>query len=308
MKTICSILIISAAVLHAGESRAAEVKKTAIRGQPFVADFYDTAGATNQPGVLFLGGSEGGRPQPYLPQFFAENGYPVLALAYFKEKTLPETLQLISLDYFDRPIQWMQKNEKMSRGGIILVGASKGAELALLLASKNPGIKGVIALSPSSVAWDGLPKSFWPPNPCSSWSTGGKPVPFVPYDYSKGFAAGDPRAIYKFYQQSLTQTDAVEKAAIAVEKIRGPVLLASGSDDQLWPAEEMGDAICARLKKKGFKYPYEHLKYQGAGHTLNEYFMLGGSLEDNRRARMDLSDKMLIFLKALDQSPGQPED
>ena len=277
----------------------AEVIKTDIQGEGFVGDLYCQENWTNKSGILFLGGGEGGRPQPFLPEMFAANGYPVVAPAYFKEKGLPDTLQMVPLAYFSNIIAWMQRDAHISKGGIVLVGASKGAELALLLASKNAGIKGVIALSPSSVVWDGIPKEFWPPHPQSSWSEDGKPVPFVPYDYSKGFAAGDPLAIYKFYQRSLAQKGAVEKATIETEHIGGPILLASGHDDQLWPSEQMGDAICARLQAKGFKYEYQHLKYQDAGHTLNEYFTIGGTLEGNRQARIDLTAKMLEFLKGL---------
>ncbi len=295
-----SILIVCAIVGLLAFNVRAESTRSEVKGEGFVADFYCKAGSTNKTAILYFGGSEGGRPDNHLPEVFAEQGYPVLAVAYFKEKGLPETLQMIPLEYCDKAIAWMKQNKNISQGGIVVVGASKGAELALLLASKRPELKGVIALSPSSVAWDGLPKEFWPPNPRSSWSDGGKPVPFVPYDFSKGFASGDPLAIYKFYQQSLAQTDAVEKATIKVEQIHGPVLLAAGHDDQLWPSEDMGDSICARLKEKGFKYKYELLKYKDAGHTLNEYFMLGGTPEGNKQARLDLTGKMFAFLKALD--------
>jgi dienelactone hydrolase len=288
--------------LCASAAKGAERAKTEVQGQEFVADFYCEEGCTNKLGILYLGGSEGGKPPRYVPELFAQNGYPVLAPAYFKEQGLPDTLQMIPLEYFDKVIAWMERNERIPRGGIVAVGASKGAELALLLASRKPEIKGVIALSPSSVVWDGLPKEFWPPNPRSSWSVKGEPVPFVPYDYSKGFAAGDPLAIYRFYQQSLTQTDAVEWAAIKVEYIHGPVLLLSGRNDQLWPSEEMGDAICARLKKNGFKYRYEHVKYDNAGHTLSEYYLLGGTLEGNRKARIDSARRMLEFLKTVEES------
>ncbi|MFN7139977.1 MAG: acyl-CoA thioester hydrolase/BAAT C-terminal domain-containing protein [Limisphaerales bacterium] len=277
----------------------AQTTKAQIDGQSFVADFYATKGAKKTV-VLFLSGSEGGRPHSSLPQMFAQNGYSVLAIAYFKEIGLPETLQMVPLEYFDGPLEWIRQNHKESR--IVLVGASKGAELALLLASRKPDINGVIALSPSSVVWDGLPKSFWPPDPKSSWSAGGEPVPFVPYNYSKAFAPGDPRAIYKFYEQSLTQKEAVKKATIPVEKIAGPVLLASGAEDQLWPAREMGEAICDRLKQKGFKYRFEHVVYQEAGHTFNEYFPMGGTKEGNRKARLDLADQMLRFLQRVDST------
>ncbi|MEI7732111.1 MAG: acyl-CoA thioester hydrolase/BAAT C-terminal domain-containing protein [Verrucomicrobiota bacterium] len=284
MKPISCSLIIAALLGGSALSGDAQVVRTDLKGEGFVADFYCKAGPVTKPGLLFLGGSEGGRPDLHLPQFLAEHGYPVLAVAYFKEQGLPETLQLVPLEYFDKALAWMAGSDRIPHDGIAVFGCSKGAELALLLASRKPEIKGVIALAPSSVVWDGMPKQWWPPDPKSSWSSGGKPLPIVPYDYRAGFAAGDPRAIYKFYAQSLKQTDAVGKAAILVEKINGPILLASGHDDLLWPSEEMSDVICARLKAKTFTHHYEHLKYADAGHTLNEYYMLGGTREGNQDA------------------------
>jgi dienelactone hydrolase len=277
--------------------------RTEIKGEAFVGDFYCRDVSTTRPGILFLGGSEGGRPDMHLPQLFADHGYPVLAVAYFKEKDLPATLQMVPLKYFDKAIAWMQRNDKIPHNGIVIVGGSKGAELALLLASRKPEVKAVIARAPSSVVWDGMPKQWWPPDPKSSWSIDGKPVPFVPYDYTQPFAAGDPSAILKFYEQALKQKEAVANATIHVEDIHGPILLASGHDDQLWPSEAMGDSIVARLKAHGFKHPYEHLKYADAGHTLSEFFMLGGTLEGNRRASLDLTTKMLAFLSSVESAP-----
>ncbi len=77
------------------------------------------------------------------------------------------------------------------------------------------------------------------------------------------------------------------------------MLLASGHDDEIWPAEEMGNAIGLRLTENGFKYSWEHLKYPNAGHTLSETLMMGGTVEGNRAARNDLSKKMLAFLEGL---------
>ncbi len=295
------IAAVASLIFFAMIGQGAEVTKTNIEGNGFVADFYFTADSTNQAGVLLLGGSEGGKPRTPFADFVASNGYPTLAVAYFKEKGLPESLAMIPLEYFDKPIAWMRQNHKVGPGGIIAIGASRGAELALLLASVKPEIKGVIALSPSSVVWNGMPKE--PPMVvCSSWSFGGEPVPFMPADLSrdivKEVSAGGLRAIYQLFQGELAKKDLVSKAAIKVERIQGPILLASGDDDAIWPAEAMGDAICSRLKEKGFKYKYEHLKYPDAGHTLSETLMIGGTIEGNRKARVDLSEKVLAFLKA----------
>jgi len=58
----------------------------------------------------------------------------------------------------------------------------------------------------------------------------------------------------------------VEKAAIPVEKIRAPILLVSGTDDQTWPAGEFCAAIKARLAKAGFAFEIKHVVNENGGH------------------------------------------
>jgi len=62
----------------------------------------------------------------------------------------------------------------------------------------------------------------------------------------------------------------------------------------------MGDMICQRLKEKEFKYRYEHVKYPDAGHTLNEYYMLGGNYDGNKQARLESTKKIAEFLKVIE--------
>lgn len=297
MKRILQVILVCVFIsLFVTFCRGAEVVKSEVQGQSFIADFYCRQDSTNRLGILLLGGSEGGKPHGYFARFLATNGYPTLALAYFKEKGLPEGLQSIPLEYFDKAIAWMETNQQARVDRVVVFGASRGAELALLLASTNPKINGVIALSPSSVVWFGVP----PMLPCSSWTLGGKPVPYMPYYGSSNFVPSDLHVIYKKVEESLAQKELVEKAVIKVEQIHGPILLASGHDDPYCPSEEMADAICSRLKEKGFKYRFENLKYPDAGHTLDERWMIGGTFEGNKKARIDLDERVLVFLKAIE--------
>jgi hypothetical protein len=291
-------ILFSGAIAFGGET----VKKEELTGLPFVADFYHVDSSEKQPGVIVLGGSEGGKPDSHLPEMLAQNGYAVLSLAYFNAKGLPENLELIPLEYFDQPIQWLEKNPSVQPGGVILVGASVGAELALLVAAHHPEVRGVIATAPSAVVWQGLSKMSMPLQG-SSWSLNGNALPFLPYDASHGFNPTDPLAIYKLYQDSLENKDAVERAVIPVEKINGPILLLSGQDDHLWPSAQMGDMIGDRLKAANFKYKFEHVKYESAGHTLSEFYMIGGTTEGNRKARLESTDKMLEFLSQFRVKP-----
>jgi uncharacterized protein len=275
-----------------------QITGTMVTGIGFDAEFYPPQGSPKKLGVLVLGGSDGGIPSRRA-KTIAENGFPTLALAYFKTKRTPEYLDMIPLEYFNQPIEWLMKNEFAQGGKIVVIGESKGAELALLLASRKPEISAVVAFVPSAVVFQGMPKVFWPPR--SSWSSMSKPVPFVPYNISN---LPDKNNILAIYRNSLKQQGSVKKALIPVNKIKGPVLLFSAADDGMWPSVEMSNMIMRSLKDQKFSYTSEHVTYDNAGHTMMEYFMMGGTEEGNRKARIDSTERMLSFLNKLSAEPA----
>jgi dienelactone hydrolase len=264
-----------------------------VMGVSFDGEFYPPVGSPKKLGVLVLGGSDGGIPSRRAKSI-AENGFPVLALAYFKTKRTPEYLDMIPLEYFEEPIAWLINNKYTQGGRIVVIGESKGAELALMLAARKPEISGVVAFVPSAVVFQGIPKNYWPPR--SSWSHGGEPIPFVPYDLKN---LPDPGNILSIYRNSLKQQEAVRRALIPVGTIKGPILLFSAKDDRMWPSAEMSDMIMRTLRDQEFSYTCEHIPYDNAGHTMTEYYMMGGSEEGNRKARIDSTERMLRFLDKL---------
>ncbi len=172
-------------------------------------------------------------------------------------------------------------------------GGSKGGELALLLASGFKQIKGVIAAVPGSVVFQGLGGKF-----VSSWSDKGRPVPFVPfapYDYSKIVN----NEYVEVYRLSLAQIEFVNKAEIKVENISGPILLLAGKADTMWPSHQMCEMIVKRLEKNNFPYWYKLFSYENAGHTLNDGYMMGGTPEGNRNAKIDAEKRIFEFLAML---------
>jgi dienelactone hydrolase len=271
---------------------------TMVQGVDFDGEFYPPQGYPKKQGVLVLGGSDGGIPSRRA-RYIAEKGFPALALAYFKTGRTPEYLDMIPLEYFDQPIEWLKKNEYTHGGGIFVIGESKGAELALLLASRKSEISGVIAYVPGAVVFQGIPKDYRSPR--SSWTYMGEQIPFVPYDLSN---LSDPKNFLSIYRNSLNQQEAVKRALIPVTNIKGPILLFSAKDDQMWPSVEMSDMIMRVLRDQKFGYAYEHISYDDAGHTMTEYYMMGGTREGNRKARVDSSEKMFSFLDRL--SAGEP--
>jgi dienelactone hydrolase len=226
------------------------------------------------PGVIILGGSEGGLFEPHA-RAFAANGFAALTLAYFGYPNLPDELVEIPLEYFDRAITWMKAQPKVKAGGLGLVGGSKGGELALLVASRNSDVRAVVAMTPAAHAWEGHTMRFFSPDytPVSSWSLGGKPLPYISFKVSaedkEKEMKGELASFVSYFRDGLAQADpaTVEKATIPVEKIQSPILLISGTDDRIWPAGEHCAAIMARLKKNGFPYEVKHLSNEKGGHN-----------------------------------------
>ena len=225
------------------------------------------------PGVIILGGSEGGLFEPRA-RALAANGFAALTLAYFGYPGLPDELVDIPLEYFDGAIAWMKSQSLVKAGGVALLGGSKGGEVALLAASRNPDVRVVVALTPAAHSWEGQTMRFFSPDyrPVASWSLGGKSFPYVPYKVTKEmketYMKGELASFVPFYRDGLSEADAetVGKAAIPVEKIQGPILLVSGTDDQCWPAGESCAAIMARLKQAKFPYEVKHLSIEKGGH------------------------------------------
>ena len=82
--------------------------------------------------------------------------------------------------------------------------------------------------------------------------------------WAKAFAANGFAALTLawFGYQSLPE----ELVEIPVENIAGPILLISGTDDQIWPSGDFCAAIVTRLKQARFPYDVKHLSIEIGGH------------------------------------------
>ena len=255
--------------------------------------YFPPCGEPQNVALMLLGGSEGGLPNYYDTKGLTEKGYPCFIVGYFGTENTPDRLEMIPLEYFEEAIREFQSKPEVGDKKIVVWGSSKGGELSLLLASRYPQIKGVIAAVPSSVVFQGIGGQR-----VSSWSYHGESIPFVPYidyDWSKIVNAQYVEA----YRLSLQQKDAVRQAAIKVENINGPILLLTGKADTMWPSSQMGKMIVERLKANRFPHPYWHFDYDDAGHSLNEGYMMGGTPEGNRKARIDSTQRVAEFLESL---------
>ena len=154
---------------------------------------------------------------------------------------------------------------------LAVLGVSKGAEAALLLACRDARIRAVGALSPSSVVWanvgPGINGAHQPYR--SSWTEGGVPIPFVPYDDTWVLSSVGGQAVYRgLYEQSLRAFPTrVHEAAIPVERIAGRVLLTAGGNDLVWPSDWFAAQVRARRTAHGLST--EVITSVPAGHRVS---------------------------------------
>jgi dienelactone hydrolase len=289
------------------------VHRTAIAEGGIVGFLYDPGDGQRHKGAIVLGGSEGGFGGPEAVML-ASHGFAALALAYFGAKGLPPTLQNIPVEYFGKAVQWMRASPIVDAEHIAVYGTSRGAEAALTLAAAYPEIKAVVAKAPSHVRWEGVTAKHLPGG--AAWTSDGKPLPYVPNRIPFGFLlryvwdtlVGIPVPQTPLFLEDLADFGDTAKAEIPVEQIKGPVLLLSGKDDQIWPSTVMADRVMNRLRRNRHPYRYVHLSYEGAGHWLPTAYVpmrglrqgmklaIGGTPEGTSRAQADSWPKILEFL------------
>jgi dienelactone hydrolase len=239
--------------------RASGVSMTDFR-DGIVGTLYTPYGKRNVPAVIVLGGSEGGTMRDRAAML-ASHGYAALALGYFGAPGLPQELDRIPVETVTRAVEWLKNQPMVDAKKVALFGGSKGAELALVAASRDRDVRAVVALAPSSVVYQSITGGR---ELSSSWSAGGKQLPYAPYVSSEAFSKS--HRLIDLYEPTLAAAPAA--AAIEVENINGPVLLIAGQDDALWPSAKMAEQLVARAKSAGFKPRIVSLTIAAAGHHV----------------------------------------
>lgn len=215
---------------------------------------------TNYPAVLVIGGSEGGLKygQGWI-KLLNQRGFGVMALAYFGGHGLKPQLEEIPIEYFQRALDTLKEFPGVDKNKIAIISNSKGTEASLLLASQDLSVRLVIASSPSYVVWQCINKENYI-SLKSSWTKGGVPIPFVPFDYSKGYYP-----IINFYLGSL-EKPINEDAIIKVENSKAKIVLFSGGKDQIWPSSEMSARLKKRVEEQKSESEIQHHDFPEAGH------------------------------------------
>lgn len=248
---------------HSAMESDQQTSRIDVRDDGLVGTFLHPEPRIKLPALILLGGSRGGiASAERLAEFVAHNGFAGLALSYFKMENLPDALELIPLEYFEKAIRWLQAQSNVDSNRVGVIGLSKGGELALILASRYPALKAVAAFVPSAVVFQSIPGGL-----TSSWSYKSIGLSFVPYRIPVDTEIG-PGNWTPMYLESLKQEGKVVEASIEVEKINGPIILFSGTKDKMWPSTLLCNMVINRLSNHRFPFYFEHFAYDH-GHAVD---------------------------------------
>jgi dienelactone hydrolase len=250
----------------------------------FYGEYWAPTVSGRQPAILVIGGSEGGDLGMYLVSaLLAAHGYPTLDLAYFDEPGLPQSLSKIPLEYFARALGWLRAQPHVDPNRVIVLGASRGSEAALLLGVHYPAlVHGVIASVPSNVALCSYPGCAGP-----TWTLHGKALPFTS-EFDQPHPFDNPAAV------------------IPVERIRGPILLDCAGKDLVWDSCPFAVAIMQRLAAHHDRYRHVLYRAPEAGHAVGGLLpyepVAAGTDPADELAREKLWPHVLAFLGAIAQA------
>ena len=268
------------------------------------------AGPGPRPAVIFLAGWDD-PPAPLTSALIAQRGYAVLNVGYHGWEGLPEEMVEIPLEAVTRAIDWLERRPEIDARRVGVYGISRGAELGLAAAARDPRIVATAAWVPASEVFAGI--SLRSLKQRSSWTWQGEPLPFAksPFELATlrvtaRLLLRRPTSFRTTYAAGLAASDGT--SAIPVERIAGEILLAAGRDDQVWPSAEMSERIAARVSANGAKVPVTKLIFPHAGHGLSyalwpsgdftERFLIrGGTPEANHLAGREAWVEMMALFE-----------
>jgi fermentation-respiration switch protein FrsA (DUF1100 family) len=251
------------------------VTRQHLRADGLVGTFYLPEGDGPFPAVMVLNGSDGGINHRR-GALFASHGFATLALGYFRVPGRSDYISNTPLEYFAAGLDWMRNTLHPPGDFVAVCGQSRGGELALLLGATFPErIRAVVGYVPGAVVHSG--QNAADPRVGRNgptWTLGGEPLAHVwegnrtatwaPFDEGP-----EPHRHEWAVSTALDDADAVARARIPVERIRGPVMLISGTDDGSWPSTRYCRMVEESLSAARHPWPVQHLCYEGAGHSIN---------------------------------------
>jgi len=308
----------------------ADIEIENIPGFP-AARLYRQPGGAPRPVIVVLHGADGGTgASDRFGPILASLGYAVVGLPYYSPDwgaygppkaiaDLPGSFIDIRIDQIAELRDWLKTRPEVDASRVALFGGSKGAEFALIAASKYPWLTSIVAFAPSDLVWEGWGLEMVEAEGTrSSFSFEGQPLPFMPYvGFVDGLLAGPSADLLKIHEDGrAAHPERESDARIRIEAYPGPVMLVAGDADKEWRSGRMARNLAAAREAAGLETSL--LLYPDAGHdisgdgwapTVDGIVCGGGSAEANAHAQIDAWPRIRGFLeRTLRPEPAMADD
>jgi dienelactone hydrolase len=274
-----------------------------VRQHGLIGSYFAPITKKPVPGLLIIGGAIGGSLwTERAAALLANRGFACLALTYFNAGNLPDNLVEIPLEYFTTALAWLREQDEVNENALGIVGKSKGAEAALLIAERAMDIRCVVCYSAPAVVYQGVQASGPVLSARSSWTHRGQPLPFVPcYQEGQAINLETLKNLSAIHSANLDTNYIVRSAAIKVENSHSKFMFIAGEADEVWPSVRFGEMLMSRLAASQRIHGSLLLTYPNAGHGIDIPFLPpspvgGGSVIANAKASEEAWQKMLEFL------------
>ncbi|KAM4707502.1 acyl-coenzyme A amino acid N-acyltransferase 2-like isoform 1-T2 [Discoglossus pictus] len=205
-------------------------------------------------GIIDMFGGLGGLVE-FRSSLLASRGFASLALAYFAYDDLPRTLEHVDLTYFEEAAQYLLRNPKISGDGVGVLGVSKGAEIALAMATYLPQVKATVCINAPNNAING-----------NSFSYGDIFLRGIPYHMENLLVTETGAATMIDIWPDIRKPEH-QNSLIPLEKAKGPILFVVGEKDQNCNSLMYAKEALSRARKY-CKKDVHIVSYPGAGHLI----------------------------------------
>ncbi|XP_050964401.1 bile acid-CoA:amino acid N-acyltransferase isoform X1 [Labeo rohita] len=273
------------------------VKRVSIKEKEIRGTLFLPPGTGPYPGVLDLWGS-GGSLIEYRSSLLASHGFASMVLEYLT----PNNLRLEDTDasYFEKAYQILQSHPMVQKDRLAVLGTSLGGIITLSMVASSKVIK---------------PQ-------CCVCISGGHLMHFdksLSEFYAKMEKNADKLRVNEYNQviyRDLIFSVSRQSFKVDVGRIKCPLLLVNGDDDQMVPAVETAEDMEMMMVKAGNRHLLKILTYTDAGHLIEPPYsphfratnfyqpwtkkrvvmLWGGQTKSHAYAQEDAWKKILAFL------------
>ncbi|CAN9502784.1 unnamed protein product [Ophioblennius macclurei] len=206
------------------------------------------------PGVLDLYTLGGGLTEKRA-SLLASRDFVVLTVSLYGHSDIPEKVQKIQLDYFEKAVKFLRTQDKVGGKGVGVISLSKSGDLALSMASFLPGVEAVVWINGCSA------------NTAFPLLYKGKQIlpPLMPDNAKMKVTESGVFVTKNSLTRSLTEKN--KETLVPIERAKGQFLFVASEDDLNWDSKGFMEQMAERLKLHG-KQNFETVCYPRTGHYL----------------------------------------